>query len=36
MTAENETQHKLKAALREAKDASKAKSLFLASMSHEP
>ena len=35
MTAENETQRKLETALREAKDASKAKSLFLASMSHE-
>ena len=35
MTAENEIQRKLEAALREAKDASKAKSLFLASMSHE-
>lgn len=35
MTAENESQRKLEAALREAKDASKAKSLFLASMSHE-
>ena len=35
MTAENETQRKLEAAFREAKDASKAKSLFLASMSHE-
>ena len=35
MTAENENQRKLEAALREAKDASKAKSLFLASMSHE-
>ena len=35
MTEENETQRKLEAALREAKDASKAKSLFLASMSHE-
>ena len=35
MTAENESQRKVEAALREAKDASKAKSLFLASMSHE-
>ena len=35
VTAENENQRKLEAALREAKDASKAKSLFLASMSHE-
>ncbi len=35
MTAENESQRKIEAALREAKDASKAKSLFLASMSHE-
>ena len=35
VTAENENQRKLEAAFREAKDASKAKSLFLASMSHE-
>jgi signal transduction histidine kinase len=35
VTAENENQRKLEAALTEAKDASKAKSLFLASMSHE-
>jgi len=35
MTAENESQRKVEAALREARDASKAKSLFLASMSHE-
>jgi len=35
VTTENESQRKTEAALREAKDASKAKSLFLASMSHE-
>ena len=35
VTVENENQRKLEAAFREAKDASKAKSLFLASMSHE-
>ena len=35
MTESNEAQRKMQAALLEAKDASKAKSLFLASMSHE-
>ena len=35
MTESNEAQRKMEAALLEAKDASKAKSLFLASMSHE-